>query len=53
MDYTIELWTVGENHFAKCTCKWVAASTDKNMLQDMAVKHKKEHRANGNSVEII
>jgi len=53
MDHTIEVWTLGERHFATCTCEWYSASIDFVTLISMVKKHRKDHTDKGDSVEIV
>jgi len=53
-DYTIELWTIENKHFAKCSCgNWYFTSTDTEVLETWVQRHKDQHDANGDAVEVI
>ena len=53
MDYTLEIWTIQDNHFAMCTCGWMDKSLYQPVLESYVKNHKKTHTDNGDSVEIV
>lgn len=54
MDYTIEVWSTGEDHFAQCSCgKWYFTSKDTVVLETYIKQHSAKHRASGDYVEVV
>jgi len=54
MDYTIELWSMGDMHHGECTCgRWHFTSKNIDLLEEYAEKHQLEHKLNGDLTEIV
>lgn len=55
MDYTIEVWSSDDKHFAQCNCngRFFFVSNDLDELTKYVLAHKKMHTNNGNAVEVV
>lgn len=52
-DYTIEVWTNLDVHFAECTCGWELHHTIKPVFEIHVKNHVQTHNELGDTAEVI